>query len=332
MSALARLSRSYAIHGVGVEVAAPDAAVIDAIDFRLRPFSTRDAQVAELRVEFIDAGQNDDGSWGRAAAVGRPVYDTPHGSLYYFQALDVLEGELAGVHLHCEPARGRAVVRSHAFRGRELYFATHPVATIALMELMERRGRFSLHAACLASPDGGGVLLAGPSGAGKSTLALALARAGLGFLTDDIVFLRYPDGGDGAIEALGFADAVGLGTFAADRFPELRWRMAEPPPAGFPKRLHRIEDMFGRPGVTRCEPRAIVFPAVAAGRRSEIAPLDRGDALLRLVPDVLLTEPTATQAHLGAIATLLDQVSCFTLRLGADLERAAEMVSALLSG
>ena len=64
--------------------------------------------------------------------------------------------------------------------------------------------------------------------------------------------------------------------------------------------------------------------------RARSTPLDSGDALLRLVPDVLLTDPAATQAHLRAIAALLEQVRCYTLRSGTDLERAAELVQAVV--
>ncbi|MGA2929221.1 MAG: hypothetical protein ABSG43_25180, partial [Solirubrobacteraceae bacterium] len=230
------------------------------------------------------------------------------------------------VHLWCVRERGVATIRARQFRDRALYFATHPLATIALMELMERHERFSLHAACLVSPAGNGVLLSGPSGSGKSTLTVALAAAGLEFLCDDLVFLAHGAGAAGDVEALGFADTIGLSEFAAARFPELRKRVADGPAPGFPKRLARIEDLFGRPAVARCIPRAVVFPVVAAERPSAIKPLDAGEALLRLVPDVLLTEPSATQAHLGAIGALLKQVRCFELTSGADLGRAAAIV------
>ena len=54
------------------------------------------------------------------------------------------------------------------------------------------------------------------------------------------------------------------------------------------------------------------------------------EALLRLVPDVLLTQAESTRAHLAAIAELLTQVRCYTVRSGHDLERAAQLVRALV--
>lgn len=318
--AAAVLQRSYRIHGLGVRVCSEDPAVIEEMDLRLRDFRSEPRREPELRFEFVV----DDTAYAPPSEPGRPVYDTPYGSLYYFPEADALCGELGGVRLRCEASRGVARFHTNAFVGTDLYLATHPLATISLMELLERRGLFSLHAACLAADGGRGVLLAGASGAGKSTLALALVRAGMGFLSDDVVFLA-PDGDSAVVRALGFADTLGISDHAAARFGDLRDLLA-PAADGFPKPLGRIEDVFGAPALRSCEPSALVFPEVAPGQPSDITPLDPGEALLRLVPDVLLTEPAATQAHLRAIAGLLDQVRCYTLRSGTDLDRAAKLV------
>jgi hypothetical protein len=317
--------RSYDFHGVRIDVRADDEAVLDMMDLRLHDFRARTSPCGSaLR---LDLGSADGGSPTSLlpARAGRPVYETPYGSLHYFPETDVLSGRLGGVYLRCEPRRGTALVRGAELRGRALYFATHPIATISLMELLERRGLFSLHAACLATSAGGGVLLSGPSGAGKSTLALALARAGMLFLSDDVIFLT-PESDGASVRALGFSDTVGLTGYASEQFAELRDRVPPAPPDGFPKVLVRIEDLFGASAITDCEPHALIFPEVIRDERSVIAPLDSGEALLRVVPDVLLTEARSTQAHLAALAALLNQVRCYEFGLGRDLERAAQLV------
>jgi len=323
----------YEIHGVVVAIRARELAVLDAMEMRLRDFRCGDRARPNVRIEFVTDGVDGDADAAAAAAAdaeSRPVYDTPFGSLRYVPAADALEGVLAGTRLLCHPARGVATLHGAAFAGRDLYLATHPLATIALMVLLERRGLFSLHAACLADRDGRGVLLAGPSGSGKSTLSLALARAGMGFLSDDLVLLA-PHPRTNGVRALGFADAVGLTPHAAERFDELRTTLETPPDDGFPKRLRRIEELFGQgaSSLRECTPSALVFPRVVRGRPSRLLPLDPREALLRLVPDVLLTEPRATQAHLGAIGALLEQVRCYALDSGSDIERAATLVGEL---
>jgi hypothetical protein len=317
--------RTFELHGVVVAVYAREPAVIDAMELRLRDFCGEAASDPDVRFEFIVDGALDVTPPG----VTRPVYDTPHGTLNYFPEADVLLGRLGAVELRCEAGRGVAQFRSPAYVGRDLYLATHPLATISLMELLERRGLFALHTACLADEREQGILLAGPSGAGKSTLALALAHAGMQFLSDDIVFLSCDPDSD-KVTVLGFADTVGLTDYAAAHFAAFRTVRDEPPALGFPKRLHRIDDLLGTPALPACQPRALVFPSVAPEAPSVLDPIDAGDALLRLVPDVLLTDRAATQSHLQAIASLLGQVRCYTLRSGADIERAAELVSSLV--
>ena len=321
-AAVTSLRDRYDIHGVGIEIHSMDPAVMRALELRLRDFRSPADVPEQIRLEFVTEHPRP------PAGASRPVYDTPDGSLHYFPAADLLYGELGGVTLRCDTGRGVARLHSPEFSGRRLYLATHPLVTVSLMEMLERRGLFSLHAGCLTGAGGHGVLLAGPSGAGKSTLALLLARTGMRFLSDDVVFLAHD--GDRPVRALGFADTIGITEDTAGRFTELRARLSDPETGGFPKRLVRIEDLFGASGTQDCEPQALVFPQVTADRPSQIAPLDPGAALLRLVPDVLLTEPAATQAHLRAIAALLEQVHCYTLASGTDIERAAELVQALI--
>ena len=302
---------AYDLHGVGLEVRAESSAVREELDLRLRAFRG-DPGPQPLRLEFLEG----DGHVIAAPAdAGRPIYDTPYGPVRYFPDTDTLYADLHGVRLRCDATAGVARLQAQELTGRELYLATHPLATICLMELLERRGRYCLHAGCLAD-DGRGVLVAGPTGSGKSTLTLALVRAGLGFVSDDLVFLTA----DG--EVLGFPDAAGITDATARRFDLER----APVRPGFPKRLVRLEDAFGVTPVEHCVPRVIVFPEVVRDRPGELAPLDSGEAYLRLVPDVLLTQPAGTQSHLKAISALLAQVRCYTVKSGTDLGHVTQLV------
>jgi hypothetical protein len=313
----ADLRRAYGIAGLAIDVNCAEPGVAAAVDLRLRGGPLAAGGCPDLRLEFAVAQRP-------VLPVGRTVYETPAGAILYDPENDVVGGRVGEVVLRCEPDRGRLRIEAGAYLGAGLYAAAHPLATIGLIELLKRRSRFNLHAACVAR-DGRGVLLAGPSGAGKSTLALALVRAGLDFLGDDMVFLTPADG---SIRALGFPDAVGVTADTAARFPELG--DLDPPADGFPKRLVRIEDVFAGRLAADCDPVALVFPEVVRGGRSRLVSLDPAAAWLRLVPDVLLTEPGATGRHLGVLAGLLDQVTCHGLESGADLRSSAALVAGLL--
>ncbi len=64
----------------------------------------------------------------------------------------------------------------------------------AMKHLLLRRGKLLLHAGCVATEDGRGLLFAGLSGAGKTTTCIALAQAGFRYVSDDLVVLSLADG------------------------------------------------------------------------------------------------------------------------------------------
>ncbi|WP_322938558.1 hypothetical protein [Nocardioides bizhenqiangii] len=69
------------------------------------------------------------------------------------------------------------------------------VYSIALRLLLLQRGRFTLHATLVESPDGRAVAITGPGTVGKTTTAVALAQRGWSFVCDDIVGATAgPDG------------------------------------------------------------------------------------------------------------------------------------------
>jgi hypothetical protein len=76
-------------------------------------------------------------------------------------------------------------------------------------------------------------------------------------------------------------------------------------------------------------PLALVFPYVGA-EPVELTPLDRDEALLELVPNVLLTELHSTQGHLDALADLAAAVPSFRLRLAGDPQAAVAAVEGML--
>src|SRR6185295_4970218 len=191
-----------------------------------------------------------------------------------------------------------------------------------LMELLKRRGHFPVHAAGLALGDRG-VLLAGTSGAGKSTLAVALARRGFSFLSDDTVFLS-PDASGWRVRA--FPDQVDLCADAPDLFPELHQASREDLPPGWRKRQIRAETLYETAICWEVSPRVLIFPAVSGAATSRLRPLSAPDALLELVPNVLLTDADGSQQHLNALAGLAGQCACYRLDTGRDLDDAVAVV------
>jgi hypothetical protein len=315
----------YRLGGVPIEVRCTEARVGGLVDRRLRSLRSRpgpDPVVVDIR------GPGADRTWPPFPDEdGRPVYDAPGGSIRYADAADELFVDYEGrARLVCAP--GRRLIQlgiTGPDQGDEV-LAAHPLLTIAMLEMMKRLGHFPLHAACVSS-QGSAVLLAGTSGAGKSTLSVALTRAGADFLSDDTVFITSDADGPAVY---GFADEVDVTDTTISMFPELAHLADEPRLPGRDKASFRIEEVFASPSVAAARPVAIVTPRLTPGTRSELAPLAPSDARLELLPNVLLTDPVSSQAHLDLLAQLVHAVPCFTLRLGTDLEAAASCVLEVL--
>jgi hypothetical protein len=313
---------SFDIHGIGLAVHADESAVLEALSLRLEPFAC-EAPISSptLSLDFATGA-----ALVQPDGPGRPFYETPFGSVDYHDDGDELWCDLNGVRMRCAATAGSVRFASDAFIGERLYFATHPLTTLCLMEMLKRHGLYALHAGCVAAPGAGCVLVAGPSGTGKSTLAMALARAGAEFLSDDVVFLR--PGHDG-VRVLAFPDALGITAGTAERFPELADLAARAAPSGFPKRLARVEQIWDVEMPAFSYPRALLVPEIVA-HPGRLVPLDGSEALLRLVPDVLVTQPAGTQSHLKALAALLNQVDCYRIESGPDLAANAALVTSLM--
>jgi hypothetical protein len=316
----------YVFHGLRVAISTDHPAVSKALQSRLRQFRKDEQATPDLTLEVHSIP---DGGSHRVAAplgLGRAVYDPPVGEVVYFDDSDQLYinyGNQARV--LCDLAQGRARV-SMVQSAESLWLVSHPLFIIPFVELLKRQCRYSIHAAGL-SVGGRGLLLAGASGSGKSTLAIALLRAGFGFLGDDTLFLA--SGQDG-VRALAFPDEIDVTEETVGFFPELARRMHSAKAPGWPKRPVWAEEIYEADFVRECRPSVLVFPRVANKTKSVFRPMDLDEALLELVPNVLLTEGRSSQAHLDVLAELARQTTCYRLETGNDFDAIPLLLQDLL--
>jgi hypothetical protein len=311
---------SYDLHGVRLAVVAAGEAERAAAGVRARlsglPMAS---EPPDVTFEVID------GHPFPRPEGARPVYDPPLGEVVYDDASDRLYiGHGPRLSVLCEPGRGLTRASVMGMEEGDLWTLSHPLFTLPLVEMLKRRGLYGLHAGGVCR-DGRALLLPGTSGAGKTTLTLALARAGLGFLGDDTLFLRRgPEG----VEVLAFPDEFDLTDETVAFFPELSSLLDTERSEGWRKRQWRP----AAAGVTwQAAPALLVFPHVAGVPESRLVPMDRGEALLELAPNVLLTEPRSAQAHLDALAELVESSECWRLATGTDLDEAVRRVTELLA-
>lgn len=316
--------RVYDFHGFRLGCSA-DEKVMVALAARLGRFAAEDGGRFDLYFDYrVEQGE---ASASPAPEDGRVVYQSPMGEVRYSESADRLFiTSKWPITAECDPVAGRATIQVYDTADEHAWALSHPLMTIPLIEMLKRRNLFSVHAAGVASR-GRGMLIPGSSGSGKSTLALALARAGIGFLGDDMLFLARDGSG---LQALGFPEAFDLTDDSLRLFPELGDLLAVEREAGWPKRQLRAEERYGAEIVWRCRPKILVFPHVAHTERSVLAPMDPGEALLELVPNILLTEPASSQRHLDALSQLVSNSACYRLETGRDFGDLAERLRQLL--
>jgi hypothetical protein len=247
----------------------------------------------------------------------RPVYTSKLGDVLYDDDTDSLFVTCGDrIRLRCDPASG--VVRVSIAQGQsaDSWLLSHPLVTLPLMELAKRRGLFTVHAAGMAI-DGRCLIFPGTSGSGKSTLSLALARAGWDMMGDDLLFL-VPE--RDRVQALAFPEAIDIAEHTVDLFGELQDLHATEMLPGWPKHQLHSHKRYGTRVAWSCLPEALIFPRVAHQAHSKLTPIGHDEALLELVPNVLLTETSATQSHLDALAALVRQCPCYRLETGRDLD------------
>jgi hypothetical protein len=319
--------RTYSFHGLDLKVSCSPA-IGESLDNRFRLLPSGQEHRESISVDFQSVLDQSQHRVEKPQGQGRSFYDLPSGESLYFSAADQLYLSFGqGVRALCSPGSGCASFSIIESVPVNLFMASHLMLTILLVEMLKRRGCFSMHAAGF-SKSGKAVLIPGTSGAGKSTLAITLLRGGFGYLSDDMVFLRRRADG---LEVLGFPEDVDVSDSTINFFSELDFLRSVPKAFAWGKSQVRADQVYGAETVLAARPGAIVFPKISAKDQSDIRPMDPDEALLEMVSNVLLTEGHSCQSHLDILSELVRQTPCYRLATGRDFDRLPVLLSELLS-
>ena len=309
----------YSFHGVTISVCANDEGLLGALRARLEPFATPPTKPA---LTFTFSCVTEHHRVQKPSGPSRPVYDAPEGDVLYFEGAEggALYIDVCGrVRVLCKSLGGHTEVSYLPSQRDNLWLLSRPMFTLPFIETLKRRGLYNLHAAGLCKGKRA-LLLPGSSGSGKSTLTLALLRAGWGLMSDDMVFLKR----DETLRALAFPDEIDF----TERTAHLLELSPQHKLSGGEK-YQLSAGTLGAGVVLESEPAALVFPRIAHTEKSTLHPVTRDEALLELLPNVLLTEAKASQAHVDALGALVAACPAYRLETGRDFERLPTLLEQL---
>ncbi|MHB1162803.1 MAG: hypothetical protein ACYC3V_21085, partial [Chloroflexota bacterium] len=163
-------------------------------------------------------------------------------------------------------------------RADALWSIQHFAILPMVMEFLRLRGLYPIHGAAL-EMKGHALILPALPGSGKSTLSIALLRAGLRLLSDDMPFLTNRDG---KAEVLSFPEDINVCADGLGFFEELAF-LAERPPNERGKHSFPADALFPGCLAERARPRLLVFPGIAGTPTSLLQPMGKSEAFLALL-------------------------------------------------
>ena len=187
-------------------------------------------------------------------------------------------------------------------------------------------GLVELHASCVAK-DQQGVLLIGPSGSGKSTLAMAMTEAGFSFISDDRIFCSQKQG---RVLAWGMPRPLKLRREAAVWFEQFRDRQPFDIQDGELVFHCEPNEQFGRPPVSACEPRLLVFLERRQSSGFRMTQMARREARSLIELDLMAEAPEAVQEQAETIDQLLAG-PCWRLEYGGQPQMIAAQLARRVS-
>lgn len=197
----------------------------------------------------------------------------------------------------------------------------------ALVELLKRRGFYTLHATAL-EKNGKGVLIPGCSGRGKTTAFVSLLRSGYRCLSDDHPLLHE---NNGELELLAFEEKVDITENSLKFFPEFQNIDDEKLPKGSWKRYFYIEDFYDDRFAMSCRPRMLLFPQIVDVPTSSVEPLKKSRALEELLPETLAVfDKNVAKQEFQFLSRLVDQLDCYQLYFGHDVLELPKLITPLL--
>ncbi|OHB65460.1 MAG: hypothetical protein A2Y76_05760 [Planctomycetes bacterium RBG_13_60_9] len=228
----------------------------------------------------------------------------------------IARGEQTGAYVRCRAPYTEFEIHSQVLADRPAPLLFNAVLVPLVRDLLLYQGKVLMHAGCVATPNGDGLIFMADSGGGKTTTALSLFREGFDFVSDDLIAVFAQDG---RICVEGIPKTTNLSPKTIGFFPEL---------ASVRKTLGTVRagkapvdpaDLFGPDGVRRTA-RASSLVVVHVGPKGpRLIPRPGTDILQSLVKShTFVSGAPISQRSLDVLWPLLEQTRAYELVTGFD--------------
>lgn len=191
---------------------------------------------------------------------------------------------------------------------------------------MNKRGIQLVHGGAVGLPSGG-VLLVGKGGSGKSTTALTCLNSELFYASDDYSLIAcQPTPTVFSIYNTGKKNADDV-----DRLPFLAKAISNSDRLSEEKALYFINDHFPEKILTSFPIRAVLVPRITGKTDTSLTATSAAAALASLVPSTMIQLPGSGKEACQIMMQVLQQVPCYYLELGTDLEQIPQVIFNLIT-
>jgi hypothetical protein len=154
-------------------------------------------------------------------------------------------------------------------------------------------------------------------GAGKSTSAIACLEAGFSYVSDDLIGLRGLS--DGSFCGHGLYNSTYIEPSHLRNFPHLKSFATEGTLPGEDKFLILLSQIWPSRLIHTARIHTILLPRIGNGHDSHIWPAPKAKGLFALVPSSRQINKRLGTTGFEKLVKLVDQVPCYWLELGRDL-------------